>query len=170
MAGSEHPDSTTTGSADQSEHCSNKGYPCDPAQSRDKANKLGCFLLGIDSELAKDPKIASKTINARVETIDTTHRLIDKRLKTTVLKSSRRSNYIPVYSLIHELSPRFDEKRILIAKRFAMTRRLSANLRSRQCLTDFATPQYWPEGRDFARFAISPGSLEKGDRKLGKPW
>jgi hypothetical protein len=29
----------------------------------------------------------------------------------TVLKSSRRSNCIPVYSLIHELSPRSDEKK-----------------------------------------------------------
>ena len=27
--------------------------------------------MGIDSELAKDPKIAYKTVNARVETVDT---------------------------------------------------------------------------------------------------
>jgi len=40
-------------SADQLEHCSNRGCTGDPVQSRIEATHLGCFALGIDSILGQ---------------------------------------------------------------------------------------------------------------------
>jgi SOS response associated peptidase (SRAP) len=65
-----YPDSTRTGSADQLEHRSDTGCPCDPVQPRIETTHLGHFAVGPDSELGQSSKFAYKTINARGETID----------------------------------------------------------------------------------------------------
>jgi putative SOS response-associated peptidase YedK len=52
------------------EHCSNAGCSRDPTPSRNQAADFGQFAVGPDYELGRGPKIAYKTINVRVETID----------------------------------------------------------------------------------------------------
>jgi putative SOS response-associated peptidase YedK len=48
-----------------------EGCTGDPVQSRIEATHLGCFALGIDSVLGQRFQDPYKTINARVETVDT---------------------------------------------------------------------------------------------------
>ena len=47
------------------------GRACDPIQPRIETTHLDTSVVGPNSKLAKDPKIAYKTVNARVETIHT---------------------------------------------------------------------------------------------------
>ncbi len=51
-----HPNTARTGSADQLEHRSNSGDPCDPVQPRIQATHLGHFAVGTDSELGQRSK------------------------------------------------------------------------------------------------------------------
>jgi putative SOS response-associated peptidase YedK len=66
------PVPTTTRSADQLQHRSDSGCPLDPGLDPEtKQRSLDTLRWGLIPHWAKDPKIMNKTINARVQTVDT---------------------------------------------------------------------------------------------------
>jgi putative SOS response-associated peptidase YedK len=66
-----YPDTTPTRSADQLEHAPTQDVLAIRMNPETKQRSLDALRWGLIPNWAKDPKIAYKTINARVETVDT---------------------------------------------------------------------------------------------------